>query len=381
MGKKLMKYSLGLLIIALSIIVVVTLLRFTTPETLTVTAPNTMVSLPDQQPVRAESASRVSFLAVGDIMLSRHVAARMEQSKNPLLPFNQLVKLLESTDFNFGNLESPVSGNDRVKGRGLVFNTSTRYLDGLVSYKFKVLNLANNHALDQGLNGLENTRRVLSNNGIAYLGVGANKEEAWQPKIVAINDVRIGFVGASYASINDGGATQNKYIARIEDLNHLRDSLALLKTQADFNVVTMHAGVEYKRYPHSSQVAFAHAAIDSGADVVIGVHPHWIQTVELYQGKYIFYSLGNFVFDMSGHENTREGLALKIVLVKKLQSQASIQASGSVKLERIELIPVLIERCSPRQATEKESKRILQKIGLTANVITPETEAQSVRVR
>jgi poly-gamma-glutamate synthesis protein (capsule biosynthesis protein) len=69
-------------------------------------------------------------------------------------------------------------------------------------------------------------------------------------------------------------------VARIEDLEHLQASLAKLKSMTDFIVVTMHAGIEYKRQPHRSQVLFARAAIDYGADLVIGVHPHWIQTIE-----------------------------------------------------------------------------------------------------
>lgn len=325
-----------------------------------------------------EPDTKVTFVVVGDIMLSRHVAARIDQHDNPSLPFAQVADLLTSTDFNFGNLESPISGNDKVKGRGLVFNTSTAHVPGLVSSNFKVLNLANNHALDQGVKGLRNTTRVLSASGISYLGVGEDKAAAWHPKLMTVNGVTIGFLGASYASINDGGGQRNDYIARIEELAYLQDALTQLRSVADFIVVTMHAGIEYKRHPHPSQRAFARAAVDYGADLVIGVHPHWIQTIEQYQGKYIFYSLGNFVFDQGNHQDTREGLTLRIVVgsSKPAHRDATGAPNGrtvSAGLEKIELIPVIIQQCSPHRAGAQDSARILRKIGVTSSVITPET--------
>ncbi len=334
----------------------------------------------DQSRQTADDTIReVSFLAVGDILLSRHVAARIEQAGDVGLPFQQIAELLHSTDFNFGNLESPISGNDRVKGRGLIFNTATSHLDGLASSNFKIVNLANNHALDQGVKGLNNTRQVLSEKGISCVGVGDNQFDAWSPEIITAKSIRVGFLGASYASFNDGGAARNNYVARIEDRQSLRASLDQLKAVTDFIVVTMHAGVEYRRHPHPSQVAFAHAAIDYGADLVIGGHPHWIQKIEEYQGKYIFYSLGNFVFDQGHHQDTREGLVLRVSLqlqqsnepagVSDTVAQAQPVTRISTKLDRIELIPIIIERCVPRRASEKEAQKILRKIGIVFNVL------------
>lgn len=367
------RYLFGLAIIALALVIVGWCIRLGSRQTTPAPRPPEAQALAEQS--AAEPKSTVSFLAVGDIMLSRHVAERIEQNDNPPLPFDQLKDLLASTDFNFGNLESPVSGNDQKKGRGLVFNTATKHLSGLASYNFKIVNLANNHALDQGLAGLENTRRVLSEQGILYLGVGDTKQEAWQPKVVTVNGVRIGFLGASYASTNDGDGKRNDYVARIEDLTDLKDALTKLRSESDFMVVTMHAGIEYKRYPDFSQITFARAAVDYGADLVIGQHPHWIQTMEQYQGKYIFYSLGNFVFDQGGHEDTREGLTLRVVLrTQRRANQASAQTPNTqvrlATLDKIELIPVVIQQCSPRPATDKESERILQKIGVVRGVIT-----------
>ena len=326
--------------------------------------------------------TKVTFVAVGDMMLSRGVNRAITRAGDPLLPFRKLDTLLKESDFNFGNLESPISGNDNIVGKGLVFNAHTRDTLGLNAYNFKVLNLANNHALDQRLTGLQNTRRFLDERGITYLGVGDNMEQAWQPKFITVNGMNIGFIGASYASVNDGGVARNDYVARMEDTAYLRKAIAKIRPQVDFLVVTMHAGIEYTRRPNKGQVDFAHAAIDAGADMVIGAHPHWVQVKEEYRGKYIFYSLGNFVFDQEWSRDTKEGLALKITLRNTEGAAASSNLSPSktlkklqtrAQVEQIEMIPVVIENYStPRMATEPEAEAILRKIGEPTSVLKPQ---------
>ena len=309
--------------------------------------------------------SRVSFLAVGDIMLSRGVARRITYSGDELTPFEKMADVFRSTDFNFGNLESPISGKNNVLGKGLIFNTDINHVAGLKAYNFKVLNFANNHALDQGVHGLLHTRDLLKKNDHSFLGAGENLDQAWQPKIVDVKGVKVGFVGASYSSINDGGVARNDYVARIEDTERLKKSIKFLKVKkVDFIVATMHAGDEYTRKPNDLQINFARTAIDFGADIVIGGHPHWVQTIEKYQGKYIFYSLGNFIFDQNFSRETTEGLTLKITLLNRKSSISQTQ------LEQIELLPVVIENGStPRLANETEATQILQNIGVTERIL------------
>lgn len=319
------------------------------------------------QPTYHESS--VTFLAVGDIMLSRGVTAKMNRANDPLLPFSKMDAILKSTDFNFANLETPISGKDQVTGKGLVFNTAVKNTVGLMAYNFKVLNLANNHAMDQGFKGLINTKQYLTENGLVSMGVGSNLEEAWQPAYYSVGDVKIAFIGTSYASVNDGGVHRNDYVARIEDQDKLKKAIATAREQADFVLVTMHAGIEYMRKPHQPQIDFAHAAIDFGADIVVGAHPHWIQIMEEYKHKYIFYSLGNFIFDQRDPE-TKEGLTLKISLQSKKQVGGTDHAQ--VVIKEIELIPIIIENYSvPRPANEAERTKILAKINLTDHILTP----------
>lgn len=339
------------------------------------------LACPNNQPITNQTntppeqitESRVTFLAVGDMMISRGVARAIDRAGSPLAPFKKMESIFRSTDFNFGNLECPISGRDTAVGKGLVFNMRTKDLEGLKTYNFKVLNLANNHAMDQGINGLRNTHKVLDENGFTRLGTGDNLEEAWKPKIFEVKGVKIGFVGVSYVSINDGsGLARNDYVARMEDRDRLKKAIEQLKTDgADFIVATMHAGVEYTRRPHQPQIDFAKASIDYGADIVIGAHPHWVQIFEQYKGKYIFYSLGNFIFDQEWSRDTKEGLALKIHLQSR---KSSVQSNSRTRVEQIELIPVVIENYStPRPASEQEAQQILNKIGATEKIIKPQT--------
>lgn len=303
----------------------------------------------------------VTFLAVGDIMLSRDVATKMSaQEKDGNYPFINISKLLSSTDFNFGNLESPFSGTDTQDQdpNTFTFNAPTYAITGLTKNNFRVLNLANNHALNQGKEGLIFTKKYLLDNSITSIGAGSNKEESWAGTVYQAktgeDEIKIGFVGATY------GPTSN-YLAQISELSYLQKEVKRLKLESDFVVVTMHAGTEYERKPNSAQTKFAHAAIDAGADMVIGAHPHWVQPYEKYKDKYIFYSLGNFVFDQDWSQDTKEGLTLKVSLTK-LEEQTT--------LKQIDLIPIIIERShQPRVATELEKLNILKKINVATETL------------
>jgi len=289
------------------------------------------------------------------------------------------------------NDTSPCPPAGIIGGHSLVFSAPPGYGAGLKDYNFQILNLANNHAYDQQLPGIDNTRQLLDQLGIAHEGTGDNLDEAWTPAVVTSNGIKICFIGASFSSLNDGGKTKNDYVARIEDADRLKSVILNLRSTCDFIVATMHVGTEYTRNPNKAQVGFAHAAIDDGADIVIGAHPHWVQTIEKYKGKYIFYSLGNFIFDQNFSPDTMEGLTLKITLSKTgclpsplLRGDAPSASEGQrgcaddlqgsrtpATLDSIQLLPVIIRSSQPRPATADESKNILRKIGENDNVLMP----------
>ena len=315
---------------------------------------------------------RISFVAVGDIMLSRNVAQKIKEAGDPAAPFRNMSAILQSADFSFGNLETPiVNGSGIIGGHAMVFAAPSSSLAGLIENKFKILNLANNHALDQNLAGINSTLALLDEKQLQHIGVGRDQTAAWQPAKIEQDGITSCFLGTSYASYNDNGKTKNEFVARMEDTDKLKAQILGLKPECDFVVVSMHAGTEYTTAPNQAQTNFAHTAIEAGADMVIGAHPHWVQTIEKYQGRYIFYSLGNFVFDQMWSPETREGLALKISLSRPATEEISLQGQKTpVHLDSVELLPVVIDDYStPRPASETESKKILKKIGQESTLL------------
>ena len=310
-----------------------------------------------------------TLIVVGDIMLSRNVAARMKDAGDAELPFWGVAALLQSSDLNFGNLESPLADpaesagenrtewNGNIGGKSLTFAAPHVSLPALRRFNFRILGMANNHAMDQGEGGFIHTLAQLRANQIQVAGAGASLEEAWQGRVIEVKGFRIGFLAASYASTNFESNEPNEYIARIEDLDRVRSSLRALRSQASYIVVAMHAGEEYTSEPSTAQKTFAHAAIDSGADLVVGSHPHWLQRFERYKQGLIFYSLGNFIFDQDSSPATREGAALKLIL----RAGQAVQA---------ELIPIEIEdSCCPRAARPHEIPGALRRMRLQSTRI------------
>ena len=215
--------------------------------------------------------------------------------------------------------------------------------------------------MDQGKDGLTITQKLLTSIEIIPFGVGENQAEAWQPKIIERDGIRIALIGASYADYNDNWTQNSNQVARMQHTEKLQRSLQNARSKADFVVVMMHAGAEYTREPTQLQKDFAHSAIDAGADMVFGAHPHWTQGIESYRGKYIFYSLGNFVFDQEFSPETKTGLAVEVWLSKQ---------SGVTKLTQTRLHPILIENYwQPRLLVGGEKIKALQEIQQKTDIL------------
>ncbi len=308
----------------------------------------------------------VRFLAVGDVMLSRKVAGSIRAAHDPLLPFRALAPLFDGVDFTFANLEGPFSGSEAFADvddpRASVFNVPPANVAGLVKHRFSLLNLANNHVMDQGPKGVGYTRALLAEQGLVFTGAGATLDEAWEPAFVTVRGVRVGLVGASYCSINDGGKTRNPHVARIEDEDRLARALAKARAGADFVIATMHAGVEYAETPNPAQRRFAEAAVAAGADVVIGAHPHVLEPIDQVSGKLVFYSLGNFVFDHKPAA-TRRSVAVRLTLSARPKERG--------KLERVELYPMFIDGVTPRPATPEEARGVLAALRVEKTTLLP----------
>ncbi len=314
------------------------------------------------EPMNRHATTHISNLKpttlffAGDIMLSRNVDRKMTEANDFTLPFQKVADFIKNADIAFANLESPFNdtGHHFVDG-SLVFNADPKSVQGLTFAGLDVLSTANNHAFDQGQKGIDFTLNLLAQNNIVPIGTGSDCHDG---QIVTKNNTKFGFLAYSYTALNDGGKSSSPEVCNFNDLSKLKQDILGLKSHgANIVIVNMHAGIEYTRKPTEAQIKFAHTAIDAGADLVIGEHPHWIQTVEQYQGKWIFYSLGNFVFDQMFSQETKEGLTLSISYHKD-------------QIQKIELKPVIIEDyCCPRWANPDETSAILKKMGLTDPII------------
>src|SRR3989304_3144736 len=205
---------------------------------------------------------------------------------------------------------------------------------------------ANNHFGNQGKKGMNYTMDFLTENQINYSGAGTNLTKARRPTLIDVNGSKIAFL--SYEGVD---STPQNYVADATssgfakwNLNTLALDIKNAKNEkAEFIIVSMHAGTEYKYLPRDDQKDFARKTIDLGADLVIGHHPHRIQTFENYHGKMIFYSLGNLVFDQMWSEQTKQGMVIKFEFV-------------SNQIKSFQIIPVYIENYQqPRFCSQNEA--------------------------
>lgn len=276
------------------------------------------------------------ILLAGDIMLSRYVGIVARAKADPGWPLHDVSVLLSSADIAFANLESPFSDRGRVVDKGMVFKAEPEMVQALEQAGIDIVSTANNHARDCGRYGLEYTLDWLQQHGIAAVGTAPTAEAARQGTVLDRNGVRFGFLAYTYDQSNGNHADLDDRIAMMDPGQVAGDVKNILE-RADVVIVSMHAGVEYQHKPNAQQQKFAHAAIDAGASVVVGHHPHVTQPVESYANGVIFYSLGNLVFDQLQHKETQRGWIGDVRFLGK-------------RMAEYKVIPVDIVRTAPRAA-------------------------------
>ena len=238
-----------------------------------------------------------TLLVTGDIIPARGVNYFATVRHDFLWPFRPTAAYTSNADITYINLETPLFAGCPVNpDSGFTFCGDARFVDGLTYMGAKVANLANNHLSNYGAEGITATDQLLTSHGIKTSGLGP----------VAVIDVR----GLTFGFIGFNG------VGRAIDQTAVQAGIARARQLADIVVVQFHWGKEYERQPMPDRgvptpddpVAIGHEAIDWGADIVIGNHPHWYQGIEVYHGKLITYAHGNFVFDQMWSEETREGV-------------------------------------------------------------------------
>lgn len=274
-------------------------------------------NLKEEQDIKEEETYTLIFS--GDVMLNRGVEHMIKKhGKDFSFPFLKIKETLQNTDLLFCNLESMISDKGRKIGSIYSFRADKEAINALTYAGFNIVSLANNHAFDYDREAFEETMRLLKENNISYTGAGFNKEEAHSPTILLLGEeIKIGFLG--YTEFLYPYAFAKEDLSGVTNFSEeqMKIDIENAKDLTDFLVVTFHYGDEYQKTPNEKQKKWSRMAIDYGADLVIGHHPHVTQPVEKYNGKYIAYSLGNFVFDQYFSEETMKGFLLEVKMRNK----------------------------------------------------------------
>lgn len=247
----------------------------------------TSVSRP--QP-RGDVQTRI--IATGDVLLGRMVRVWSEAQGRWSWPFEATQELVSSGDITLINLEQPITENCPVDPENNIFCSPPESVEGLLYAGVDIANLANNHMNDHGAEGYATTLDTLE---------GADIQPSDENHVVVIDreGITFGFVG-----FNLVWQTKDTVIWPTEDiLAKIRD----LDSQVDVLIVSFHWGTEFRTHSTFAQREMGHAAIDAGADLIVGTHPHVTEETEEYNGKLILYSLGNYVFDQLFDYNARHG--------------------------------------------------------------------------
>ncbi|MDD5013876.1 MAG: CapA family protein [Atribacterota bacterium] len=305
------------------------------------------------------SNNEILLMAVGDIYINR---------EDPNTTFRDILPLLNNKDILLGNLETTLFDDmlPIAPGRTTALKASQRMVEGIVNANFDIMCISNTHTTDYGPTGLLKTIEVLDRNKILHTGAGKNLDEALKPVIIEKNNLKIGFlsyeatVWSFFAGAEKGkpGAAKiivnpllpSPHVAK-EDIVKMAENIRKVKSTIDVLVVSLHCGAELTTTLTPHQKSIAHSAVDAGADIIIGHHPHVIQGIELYKGKVICYSLGNFVFDNEIFKNPEDAT----IIFKANITPTKINVS---------LIPVLNDKGNLKllERTESKYKEILRKI-------------------
>jgi len=257
--------------------------------------------LDDQLTALGEPAP--SVIVAGDIMLGERAKKAVAEFGSDY-PFDGVLPLLRRAPIVLANLEGPFAEKAQKQRRNFSYRVDVSLAKSLSRAGINVVTLANNHLMDCGRAGVLETLDALSNAEVLALGAGTNERTAHAPVILKAGAMRIGLLGYYWNSRTAAGEDLPGSATDLPEA--LEGDISSLRKNVDRVVVTFHWGVPYEREPSSEDRAKARFAVDCGADAVVGHHPHIIQPFEIYRGRPIFYSVGNFAF---GSGNSRaEGL-------------------------------------------------------------------------
>jgi len=330
-------------------------------------------------PVKTE----IIITAVGDVMMPVSIQSSVARNNgNYDILFEKIAEDLGAADITFANLETPVDEKAASSGYPK-FNAPQGLLKALKKAGVDIISVANNHAMDAGSGGLKRTLDNIDATGLLFVGAGRTKAEATEIKYVKAQNVNVAFLAYTYG-VNQrlprkAAAAPGVNVLCSESKRDLADAVVAVrraKESADLVVVSIHWGEEYTVVPSSWQRKAASALVEAGADIILGHHPHVLQSIESHvagDGRVglIVFSLGNFVSSQSagityGNRNNRKALRGDGIIL----SIAAVKEGEKVRLDRAEFLPIWTLRDQTGKATVYQPvsmAREMKKIDAVAN--------------
>ena len=282
----------------------------------------------------AEDTLRV--MLTGDLLLDRGVRKEIEHTGVDSLFVPWIDSLFANSDVVVANLECPATKIKASVHKKYIFRGEPEWLPALRRHGITHLNLANNHSIDQGRRGLIDTRDNILGANITPIGAGATMEEAAVPVLLASTPRNVWMVASLRLALENYAYLPQRPCVSQESMDVLIDRIRQLRTTDPqcYIIVSLHWGGENTMHPILQQIVDAHRMIDAGADILVCHHSHTLQDIEQYHGHSIYYSIGNFIFDLS-KPHQREACMV------------SIKITGTAS--EVETIPVRIIDCRPQQ--------------------------------
>ena len=272
---------------------------------------------PSSSVVDIEPKENVSIAVTGDVMFARNMPQVLSMDYSP---FTGVSDVTSNVDLLLINFENAATTSSNVMKGDIPFKCDPSYVPLARANNITVAALANNHAFDYGVEGMQDTLSYLEDAGITPIGAGNSEDEAHAAVTKDVNGRKITILNYMDSENFAEYSQEVMPIAKGSNPGYSAYDSADAKRQIEQNndsdliIAYMHYGNEYAHSPNENQINFSHELIDYGADVVIGCHPHVTQGIEMYKGKPIFYSLGNFIFDQR-NELTYEAYFVQIDLV------------------------------------------------------------------
>ena len=310
---------------------------FTPPEAVPpLTLDGIFDSTADRGALKLDPAKLRTIVATGDVIPARRVDQQIRLRGNDFAyPLSGTADILRQADLTVVNLEAPLIEDCPPHEEGFVFCGQPGFAAALASAGVDIATLENNHIGNYGPEGLDATKGLLTSEGIAWA-------DAFTPAVLEVRGLRFAFVAFNGV----GGSFDRELIGR---------QIAAAREQADVVIAAFHWGAEYVTIPQAAPgiandnpVEIAHLAVDAGADLVVGNHPHWVQGLEVYKDKLIAYAHGNFIVDQMWSRETTIGVIGRYTFY-------------DTKLVDAEFLPVIIEDSArPRPLEGAEAQAVLE---------------------